>query len=314
MPKDDFGHRPKASPSVNNSKALSDYSPVSFGRTIFVCPQCDKAFGKSIKLDRHVHVHHSVTLSIPPDILTSACSRPHSRSPPPSQRDTTTTDESFTPEEVQSALVAALHEANRSFDAGNRLCPRCPASRSFATRKDLAAHIVAKHADSDMRTVDGTVLASPSAAAAASVTSASSHVSPIKPVTGVKRAAELVSAPTAKRIRMSDDHNTNTVTPSGTKPPMTPKKGNPIIPPKAQALSAARQSDLIQPSTSDIIANPSLHPESSEKSATPVVSSNSAPGAVSSQRKQSAVLTLDFSAMADIFTNSHKSYYRLVDP
>lgn len=311
MPKDDTGQGPEANPS-SSSKPPTSSSTATTARSVFVCPQCDKAFGKSIKLERHIQVHHSVTLSIPPDILTSASSRPQNPSPPPSQGDAVT-DEGYTPAEVQTALVAALHEANRSFDAGNRLCPRCPASRSFASRKDLAAHIVAKHADADMRTDDGNVLASPSVAAA-SVTSASSQVSPVKPITGVKRPAELASASAAKRVRISDDITTNTVSPSGTKPPMTPKNGNPIISPKAQALSAARKQNVNQPSTKNS-SNPSVQ-SGSEPSAAPVAVSNSAcaSGAASSQRKQSAVPTLDFSAMADIFTNSHKSYYRLVDP
>lgn len=264
---------------------------------------------------------------------------------------------------MQTALVAALHEANLAFDAGNRACRRCSDKRTFASRKDLAAHIVAKHADADMRTDDGTVLASPSAGAPAAP-SERSQTSPQKPAVGVKRPSQEVNAPSktkrarmaeeadvtpevkrthvtdqadatpkvkraraseevnaspkAKRVRIAEDADASPkpkrtdnsddtiqpqkkVLPSGTKPPVTPKKARPVIPPKAQALGT--RASLPSPT----------NPSSSSPATAPVP--NAPPQTPAQrQRKKPAVTILDFSAMAGIFTNSHKSYYRVVDP
>lgn len=171
--------------NIKHNIASADNSLPPPPPPLFACPHCPKVFGKPVKLERHLQVHHShlTTLSIPSDILVQQQQQEGQREAGEERRQ----DEPHqveghhsndkenrkkkhiysgiafrsvasqlavpavsVPVEVGNTLVAALAQANLAFDAGHRLCLLCAddsnnKARTFASRKDLAAHIVAKH-------------------------------------------------------------------------------------------------------------------------------------------------------------------------
>lgn len=192
--------------NTNNNNNNNKHNTASANNSLpqpppsFACPHCPKVFGKPVKLERHLQVHHShfTTLSIPSDILVQQQQqdgqreaigeeelrrqaghdhddhdhhqaeghRRHSNNDKENHKrkhvDTGGTSCRSVaasqlavpavpvPVEVGNTLVAALAQANLAFDAGHRLCLLCAddsntKARTFASRKDLAAHIVAKH-------------------------------------------------------------------------------------------------------------------------------------------------------------------------
>lgn len=295
------------------------------------CPHCPKAFGKVVKLERHLQVHHSdSTLSIPSDIL----------SPSPSHSSHSSTLTTPKQKQIKNALVGALTEANLAFDAGHRLCRHCrnlSTVKAFASRKDLAAHIVAKHTDPDMKST--TTINNNNGE------SSTSALSEHQPTNSKKRCIDDVDVNVdeiekvgKKRVRMSNDSTVippfdtattkKVVSSSGTKPPVTPKKMRTAVSPKAQALAQAASSPApnlskckadVMPKTEIPVAQPETPNEagaSGEKRSTEGEKELEDKNASTKGKgKSSSVKILDFSAMAGIFTNSHKSYYRvIVDP
>lgn len=317
-------------PACNSSSTATSRT----SRATHICPQCSKAFGKSTKLERHLLQFHAATLSIPSHVLTAptsttpppadatvAASAPHIAASPagsnPSNSSATPYNNNPNSAEIASAnatlavrrtLEAALCEANRSFDAGSSYCRLCASvrnRRSFATRKDLAAHLVAKHVDDHMRVEDGAVLAAvPSPSPSPTSLSARSHA---------KRPAstDASTPPAAKRARLSAPSREDACPASGTKPPITPRKARPVVAPKTQALAACVAA--VPPP----VATPAVT-ASTDAAAVVVVEDNDAEPAVVKnvaprQAEAAAAAVLDFSAMAGIFANKHKSYYRFVD-
>lgn len=244
------------------------------------CPHCTKVFGKRTKLERHLQTCHPfVTLSVPSDIL---CSR------------------------TKTTILAALEQANTAFDTGSHTCPRCT-GRCFASRKDLACHIVAKHHNTPM---DGST---PSAASQRGK----------RKLEEIEEEDEIQKVD--KRQKVIDDGDD--VKPSCTKPPVTPKKVRVVLPPKTQALAAAASAS--PPVTPEKVVTPT---KAAKQNVVPVptttnsinndpktsVSPAPAPAPIPAKPRPSPASAskgpvLDFSAMAGIFTNSHKSYYRLVN-
>lgn len=280
-----------------------------------ICPLCEKAFGKSTKLERHLLQHHSATLSHPSDVHTPSHTTPHTifppTTPPPNQTQPT-------PLSLTHTLDAVLSASDHIFDAGSTHCRLCPAEkvRPFATRKDLAVHLVAKHAT--MRSDPGVILsASPPAD---TPLSARSQIHP-----GKRAANDVLHDSPVKRARVE-----RVLPVSGTKPPVTPKARAGLAP-KTSALAACRADGR-----SDASPQAEHSPKGSGSADCDEVAvqvavqtdaraaSGGAPAAQTGPGPQTGVkvrqtapemaaAVLDFSAMAGIFANKHKSYYRLVD-
>lgn len=289
------------------------------------CPECHATFGKSDKLERHLQRHHTVALSLPSDVLTERSVRqlcpksssPASSEPPDGDTDNANSESknSLAPLEVNSVLTAAVAEANAAFDAQLPVCRFCFPSRPFATRKDLAKHFVAKHARSMCNSAPSASsdvvmpATQPSSARSSIVPNAKVNkdeynLEDVKALpkagskSGLKRKISDSSSPSStKRVRWAEkspagDVNGALATPSkepvsvspvsnGARPPLPPKVGSPV------------------------------RAETPAKSMTPQVPPAprvpKAPGGLTAP-------ILDFSLVGGFFSNSHKSYYRAVDP